>query len=74
MTNYQQAVLWMGLLLIILKLFSSGQWGSLWGTISNGHSAFTQTPTKPASQHPAAGNPSQPNICEFLSFGLASCP
>lgn len=36
MTKQQQAVMWMGLILIILRLFTTDQWKQIWGTILKG--------------------------------------
>lgn len=34
MTGKQTAVLWSGLILIIVRLFTTGQWSALWSTVS----------------------------------------
>ncbi len=36
MTGKQQAVMWMGLTLIVLRLFTTSQWKDIWGTILKG--------------------------------------
>jgi len=36
MNGKQQAVMWMGLTLIILRLFTTSQWKDIWGTILKG--------------------------------------
>ena len=36
MTGKQQAVMWMGLTLIILRLFTTNQWKDIWKTILKG--------------------------------------
>lgn len=44
MTKKQQAVMWMGLLLIILRLFTTSQWKSIWNTILQGSPAQDKRP------------------------------
>ncbi len=34
MTGKQTAVMWLGLLLIITRLFTTGQWSHLWGSLT----------------------------------------
>lgn len=36
MNGKQHAVLWLGLLLIIVRLGPTGQWSAIWGTITGG--------------------------------------
>ena len=36
MTGKQSAVMWMGLTLIALRLFTTNQWKEIWGTILKG--------------------------------------
>ena len=36
MTGKQHAVLWLGLLLIMARLFTTHQWHEIWGVIGNG--------------------------------------
>jgi hypothetical protein len=43
MTGKQTAVMWLGLLLIVTRLFTTDQWSELWGTIS------TKTPAQKVS-------------------------
>jgi hypothetical protein len=38
MTGKQSAVMWLGLLLIVLRLFTTGQWSALWDVVNNGES------------------------------------
>lgn len=33
MSGKQSAVLWLGLLLIVVRLFTTNQWSNLWGTV-----------------------------------------
>lgn len=40
MNNKQHLVLWMGFLLIVLRLFATDQWSQLWGFISKGSKPF----------------------------------
>ena len=60
MTGYQSAVLWMGLMLIILRLFSTGEWHNLWSTISSGKPATSASSTQ--AKAPASGNSSAENL------------
>lgn len=56
MTGKQSAVLWLGLLLVVLRMFSSGQWNILWGTTSQlGYKAPGSTPSNTAT-HSSAEN------------------
>lgn len=68
MNGHQQAVLWMGLILIILKLFTTGQWSGLWATIGNGSPAVTSPAvgTKPAAKKKAAPT----GICAIPGIGF----
>jgi hypothetical protein len=34
MTGQQNAVMWLGITLIVLRLFSTGQWQAIWGTVA----------------------------------------
>lgn len=36
MTGKQQAVMWMALTLVILRLFTSNQWKDIWNTVLKG--------------------------------------
>lgn len=36
MTGKAHAVLWLGFLLIGVRLFTTGQWSAIWGALSNG--------------------------------------
>lgn len=36
MTSKQHAVLWMGITLIAVRMFTSHQWGDIWGGLSKG--------------------------------------
>lgn len=36
MTGKQQTVMWLGLLLIVVRLFTTNQWSALWGTVKTG--------------------------------------
>lgn len=36
MNSKQQAVMWMGLTLIVLRLFTTNQWKSIWNTVLKG--------------------------------------
>lgn len=50
----QHAVLWLGFGLIIVKLLTTGQWSSLWGSLKTGGGAGT-SPAAPASGSPSGG-------------------
>ena len=52
MTGKQSAVLWFGLALVTLRMFSSKQWSTLWGTVSKVSSATTA----PTAAHSSAEN------------------
>jgi hypothetical protein len=39
MTGKQNAVMWLGLILIVTRLFTTKQWSQLWGTLDTGSSA-----------------------------------
>lgn len=39
MTGKQSAVMWMGLTLILLRLFTTSQWKDIWKTILKGESS-----------------------------------
>ena len=66
MTGYQQSVLWLGLLLIVLRLFSTGEWKNLWGTIGTA-AAPASSSTSKKSAAPASGS----NTAENLLKGYA---
>lgn len=34
MTGKQTAVMWLGFMLILVRLFSTGQWDSIWATVT----------------------------------------
>jgi hypothetical protein len=36
MTGKQTAVMWLGLLLVAVRLFTTDQWDALWGTVKTG--------------------------------------
>ena len=38
MNGKQNAVIWLGLGLILARLFTTSQWAALWGTVKNGNS------------------------------------
>jgi hypothetical protein len=41
MTGKQNAVMWMGLMLVLLRLFTTGQWSAIWSkTILNGGKTY----------------------------------
>jgi len=60
----------MGLILIILKLFTTGEWSSLWATIGNGSPAVTTpvTGSKPVTKKAAASSPS--GVCGIPGIGF----
>jgi hypothetical protein len=41
MTGKQSAVMWLGFLLIIARLFTTDMWSELWGTIGGKRTAST---------------------------------
>jgi hypothetical protein len=71
MTGKQTAVLWLGVGLILVRLFATGQWGSVWSVIGGGTKSGSggespevkqgvNTQTIPGTQQPngnAIGNP-----------------
>jgi hypothetical protein len=67
MTGKQNAVMWLGLLLIAVRLFTTGQWSQLWGTIGKGSSgnAANALPSDiggPGLPKLAPGNPNGPKV------------
>lgn len=63
MTGKQQGVLWGGLLLVFLRMWSTGQWAMIWGTASQpnysspGSNAPLLTPSAPPSGSGGGGTP-----------------
>lgn len=55
MTGKQHAVMWLGLLLIITRMFTSNQWGSIWGMLSNKTQAKTNVTLASVKGGPASG-------------------
>lgn len=53
MTGKQTAVLWMGLILIMIRLFTTGQWQSLWSTVVK---APASSGGSPSAQHSSSEN------------------
>jgi hypothetical protein len=47
MNGHAKAVLWIGLVLIVLNLFYGGGWSHVWKTITSGGSGFSVTPSLP---------------------------
>lgn len=43
MTGKQNAVMWLGLLLVALRLFTTDQWSSLWSTVKTGSSSSSSS-------------------------------
>jgi hypothetical protein len=43
MTGKQSAVLWLGLLLVIVRLFTTKQWSDLWGAFGSSNSNSSAT-------------------------------
>lgn len=65
MNGKQTTVMWLGLLLIAMRLFTTGQWGNLWSVFGSGtKSAAPNTgSSNPASGAPnAPGSPAQPPL------------
>jgi hypothetical protein len=74
MTGKQNAVMWLGLLLIAVRMFTTGQWSQLWGAIGKGSSgsAAETLPSDiggPALPTLAPGNPNAPKVNPKGSFG-----
>jgi hypothetical protein len=59
MTGKQTAVMWLGLLLIAVRLFTTDQWESLWGTVKTGGNPGGVS-VNSGSSNPASGAPSAP--------------
>jgi hypothetical protein len=57
MTGKQNAVLWSGLLLILLRMWATGQFQALWGTIvgTSGKSSSTVGSSPSSAQKPGMG-------------------
>jgi hypothetical protein len=56
MTGKQNGIMWLGFLLIVTRLFTTGEWSNLWGVISNGPgpgSGTNGTTTVPAAANAA---------------------
>jgi len=60
MTGKQTAVLWSGLILIIVRLFTTGQWSALWKTVSNAPQNNVGAAGKILLQDPLLFPPSTP--------------
>jgi len=50
-----QTVLWAGLLLVVVRAVTSGQWKQIWGTIGNAPASTGNTSATPASGTPPQG-------------------
>lgn len=59
MTGQQQGVMWLGLILIVMRLFSTGQWNAIWTVVSS-----------PAAGTVPKKNPDGTDPCAKL-FGLS---
>lgn len=58
MSGAQNAVLWMGILLIVVRLLTTGQWGDVWGTLKSGTpAASTGTGSTSPSAAPSGSAP-----------------
>jgi hypothetical protein len=58
MNSKQVTVMWLGLLLIAARLFTTGQWSDLWSTF--GSQAKAAAPANSGSSNPASGAPNAP--------------
>ena len=56
MSGAQNAVLWLGILLIVVRLLTTGQWGDVWGTLKSGTPAAS-TGTSSSSAAPSGSAP-----------------
>lgn len=73
MTGKQQTVMWMGLLLILLRLFSSGQWKAIWKTVLSGEGSgsggsnfpLLPPPVRSIPDAPGGGAPEAPSVPEL---------
>jgi hypothetical protein len=59
MSTEQHAVLWLGFLLILVRMLTGGDWSSIWGTLKNG----TPTATTQVANTP-------PNISNLVNNGI----
>jgi hypothetical protein len=58
MSGEQRAVLWMGFLLILVRMLTTTQWSGIWGILKTGGTASqTTTPISTGSVRPAASQP-----------------
>ena len=66
MNGKQQAVMWMGLTLVLLRLFTTNQWKDIWATILKGGGSTNKglkipglppIPTDPRNPIPGGGIP-----------------
>lgn len=64
MTGKQHAVMWLGISLIIVRLFTSGQWQALWSTVT----------TSPSSAKKSGGGGSIPDWLIPLTIPFVSAP
>lgn len=56
MTGKQSAVLWLGLLLVVLRMFTSGQFQLFWKTVSSPSSTSGSATTTSAHSSAEAGS------------------
>lgn len=79
MTGKQTTVLWMGLILIILRLFTTGQWHDIWSVIlqgqkSGGGSNIPLLPP-PFRRIPGGGGvPEEPTVPELPAAPIPELP
>lgn len=66
MTGQQQAVMWLGIALILMRLFTTKQWSEIWGVVGNGTGTATGTV-------PAPGTAKKPNCSGLVGTGLWMC-
>lgn len=59
MTGKQSAVMWLGLLLVITRLFTTGQWHTIWGAIGTSPASTSSGST--VGKAAAAVDASNPN-------------
>jgi hypothetical protein len=68
-------VLWAGLILVIVRAVSSGQWAAVWGTISQTAAAATSTPAAATSTPATAGaSPGTPTPAGNVPYAAGYTP
>lgn len=57
MTGKQNAVMWLGFLLVLVRLFTTGQWSAIWSAVGN-------------SQSGTGGPPALGNVGSLINTGV----